>query len=117
MNWYFRVFKKYGDFHGRAQRAEYWYFVLFNIIIDIILRIIDIAIGTYDAQAGYGMLGAIYALIILVPSLAVATRRLHDVDKSGWWLLLMLIPIIGAIILIIWFATNSKEDNKYGHHS
>ncbi len=114
MEWYLKVLKKYADFSGRAQRAEYWYFVLFNTIIVIILTILDAAFGLYDIQSGIGLLSGIYQLGVFIPSLAVSVRRLHDIGKSGWWLLLGLIPLIGIVILIIWFATDSKEDNEYG---
>jgi len=114
MNWYLDVFKKYAVFSGRTQRAEYWYFVLFNLIVSIILTVSDIMLGTYNVQADSGLLSGIYGLAVIVPSLAVGARRLHDIGKSGWWQLILLIPIIGIILLIIWFATDSKEDNKYG---
>lgn len=114
MNWYLGVLKKYAVFSGRAQRVEFWYFVLFNIIVSIILTILDIMIGTFNEQAGSGILSGIYSLGVIIPSIAVGTRRLHDIGKSGWWQLIALIPIIGAIVLIVWFATDSKQDNQYG---
>ena len=114
MNWYLGVLKKYAVFSGRAQRAEYWYFTLFNMIATIILMLLDVMLGTFDAQTGHGLLSGIYALAVFIPSLAVSVRRLHDIGKSGWWLLIALIPIIGIILLIVWFATDSKEDNQYG---
>jgi len=116
MNWYLTVLKKYATFSGRAQRAEYWYFVLFNTIVTIILMVLDAMFGTLDAQTGYGLLSGLYALAVFIPSLAVSVRRLHDIGKSGWWLLIALIPLIGAILLLIWFATDSKEDNQYGEN-
>ena len=116
MEWYFKALKKYADFSGRAQRAEYWYFVLFNTIIVIILTILDGVLGLYDMRSGFGVLSGIYQLAVFIPSLAVSVRRLHDIGKSGWWLLVGLIPIVGFIILIVWFATDSKEDNKYGQN-
>lgn len=114
MNWYLGVLKKYAVFSGRAQRAEYWYFVLFSIIVSIILVILDGMLGTINEQSGYGLLSGIYSLAVIIPSIAVATRRLHDIGKSGWWQLIALIPILGAIVLIVWLATDSKEDNQYG---
>jgi len=114
MNWYLGVLKKYAVFSGRAQRAEYWYFVLFSIIVSIILVILDGMIGTINEQSGYGLLSGIYSLAVIIPSVAVATRRLHDIGKSGWWQLIALIPILGVIVLIVWFATDSKEENQYG---
>lgn len=113
MNWYLGVLKKYAVFSGRAQRAEYWYFILFNVIVSIVLTILDAVFGTLS-HSGTGLLSGIYTLVVIVPSLAVAARRLHDIGKSGWWQLIVLIPLVGAILLIVWFATDSKEDNQYG---
>jgi len=116
MNWYLTVLKKYATFSGRAQRAEYWYFVLFSMIASIVLTILDAMFGTLDAQTGYGLLSGLYTLAVFIPALAVGARRLHDIGKSGWWQLIVLIPIIGVILLIVWFATDSKEDNQYGEN-
>ena len=115
MNWYIEVLKKYAVFNGRARRKEYWYFVLFSMLISIVLAIIDGATGSFSAEAGMGLLGGIYALAVLIPSIAVGVRRLHDTNRSGWWLLIALIPIIGAIVLIVFLASDSKpEENQYG---
>jgi uncharacterized membrane protein YhaH (DUF805 family) len=107
MNWYLTVLKKYAVFSGRAQRAEYWYFVLFNMIVSIVLTV-------FDAMFGTEVFSAIYSLAVFIPTLAVGARRLHDIGKSGWWQLIAIIPIIGFILLIVWFATDSAEDNQYG---
>ena len=115
MNWYLEVLKKYVVFNGRARRKEYWYFVLFNIIIGIVLGIIDNVIGTFSAEAGMGLLGGIYTLAILIPGIAVSVRRLHDTDRTGWWLLIGLIPLIGAIVLFVFMVLDSEPgDNQYG---
>lgn len=108
MSWYFHVLKNYVTFSGRATRSEYWYFTLFSTIAIFILAIIDELLGTK------GVLNGLYLLAVILPSLAVAVRRLHDINKSGWWLLLYLIPLLGAIVLLVFFCTDSKEDNKYG---
>lgn len=114
MQWYTDVIKKYVVFSGRARRKEFWMFVLFNAIIGIVLGIIDKAIGT-DFSSGSGVLGTIYSLAVLLPSLGVAWRRLHDTDRSGWWILIGIIPIIGWIVLIVFYAQEGKAgDNKYG---
>ncbi len=111
MNWYLKVFRQYADFSGRARRTEYWMFALFNIIIGSILLAIDLGLGTY------GALYSIYGLVVLIPGLAVAVRRLHDVGKSGWFLLVGLIPIIGAIWLLILMVTDSQiGSNKWGEN-
>ena len=82
MNWYLEVLKKYADFSGRAQRKEYWYFVLFNVLIAIVLAIIDISLGIANRE-GLGPLRGIYSLAVLIPSIAVGVRRLHDTGRSG----------------------------------
>ena len=84
MNWYIEVLKKYAVFSGRARRKEYWFFVLFNVIISLVLTVIDAAMGTYDETVGTGILSGVYLLAIFIPSLAVAVRRLHDTGRSGW---------------------------------
>jgi uncharacterized membrane protein YhaH (DUF805 family) len=115
MNWYFEVLKKYAVFSGRARRKEYWYFVLFNIIISLLFSFIDVLIGTFEPQTGAGLLGGIYTLAILIPSLAVAVRRLHDTGRTGWWLLIGFIPVIGAIVLLVFMVLDSEpETNEYG---
>ena len=119
MNWYIKVMKQYADFSGRARRKEYWMFVLFNIIFLIAAAILDNVLGITFTIMGqsvpYGWLYLIYALVVLVPGLAVCIRRLHDVGKSGWWYFIGLIPLIGAIILIVWCCTDSQAgENKWG---
>ena len=117
MNYYIDVIKKYVDFSGRARRKEYWMFVLFNGIISYVLGLIDkfagfqITIG----DASIGILSIIYALFILLPSLAVSVRRLHDIDKSGWMILIGLIPIVGSIILIVFNCkAGTVGENRFG---
>lgn len=115
MNWYLEVLKKYAIFNGRACRSEYWYFFLFNILISILLTFIDGATGTYNAETGVGLLGGLYSLAVIIPGIAVSIRRLHDTDRSGWWLLIALIPIIGAIVLLVFMAQNTKQgENRFG---
>lgn len=110
IDYYTGVLKKYAVFTGRARRAEYWYFVLANLIISIILGIIS---GITGDQ--FGFLSLAYGLAIMIPSLAVAIRRLHDIGKSGWWIFICLIPLIGWIWLIILYATEGVAgDNQYG---
>ena len=108
MNWYLAVLKKYATFSGRARRKEIWMFILINFIIMVILSALDMALGI-------GLLSGIYALAVLVPSLAVGARRLHDIGKTGWWQLVGLIPFIGLIVLIIFFVMEGNPgDNQYG---
>jgi uncharacterized membrane protein YhaH (DUF805 family) len=113
MDWYLGVLRKYAEFKGRARRREYWMFVLFNIIISVVLSIIDRVIG--NPEMGLGILGTLYALAVLVPSIAVGVRRLHDTNRSGWWLLISLIPCIGFVVLLIFMVQDSQAgDNQYG---
>ena len=115
MNWYIQVLKKYAVFSGRARRKEYWMFVLFNIIFAVLAIILDNILGTSFQGAGYGLFYLLYGLAVIIPSIAVGVRRLHDTDRSGWWLLICLIPIIGGIWLIVLLATaGTAGENKYG---
>ena len=115
MNWYLEVLKKYAVFSGRARRKEYWFFVLFNIIISIVLAVIDGVTGSFSPEAGMGLLGRIYTLAVLIPGIAVSVRRLHDTERSGWWLLIALVPLIGAIVLLVFMVQDSKPgQNQYG---
>ena len=114
MSWYISVLQKYFVFSGRARRKEYWMFALFSILISIGLGIVDAVAGLTTAQ-GIGILGGIYGLAIIIPSLAVSFRRLHDTDRSAWWLLIALIPIIGSIVLLIFFVMDGTPgDNRFG---
>lgn len=109
MNWYMDVLKKYAVFVGRAHRQEYWMFVLFSVIISLVLSAVETILGLP------GILSIIYGLGVLVPSIAVGVRRLHDTDRSGWWTLVSLVPILGIIILIVFLAQDSKPgSNQYG---
>jgi uncharacterized membrane protein YhaH (DUF805 family) len=110
MNYYQSAWTKFGEFNGRSQRAEYWYFFLFNFIIGIILGIIGGQFGN-----GLGFLSGLFSLATIIPGLAVSVRRLHDVGKSGWMLLIVFIPLVGMIWLLVLLATDSNPgDNKYG---
>jgi uncharacterized membrane protein YhaH (DUF805 family) len=109
LHWYLKVLKQYAVFSGRARREEYWMFLLFNIIIDLVLG------GIEGLAGGPGILGIIYSLAVLIPSIAVSVRRLHDTDRSGWWLLIGLIPLIGAIVLLVFMVQDSQPgENQYG---
>lgn len=113
MNYYLSVWQKYAVFSGRASRAEYWYFTLFNAIVLIIFVIVDHFTGTADSS-GFGLLTSLYWLASLLPSLAVATRRLHDTNRSAWWLLLGLVPLGGFVLLIFFVQDSDFGSNKYG---
>lgn len=115
MNWYLKVLKQYADFSGRARRTEYWMFVLFNLIFAVIAMVLDNVLGLTTGDLPYGAIYLLYVLAMLIPGLAVGIRRLHDVGKSGWMILLSLIPLIGAIWLLVLMVTDSNPgDNQYG---
>jgi len=115
MSWYLAVVRNYAGFKGRARRKEYWMFVFFNIIFTIIAMVIDNILGTIITPTYYGLFYVLYALIVLIPSLAVGVRRLHDVGKSGWFLFIALIPIIGAIWLLVLMCSDGESGaNMYG---
>jgi uncharacterized membrane protein YhaH (DUF805 family) len=119
-------FGNYVTFSGRARRSEYWFWVLFVIIISAIAIGIDGVInpdlvtttsgdGMYGVAATGGIVSAIVSLALFLPGLAVSIRRLHDLDRSGWWLLIILIPLIGAIVLLVFYCTEgTKGSNRFG---
>lgn len=117
------VFSKYATFQGRASRSEYWFFYLFNILLEIGLLIVGLILGAIvgdgtGALAGMGIayvLLCIYGLIALIPSISVFVRRMHDIGRSGWWYWLALVPLVGVIILLVFLLTGSdRGDNQYG---
>jgi uncharacterized membrane protein YhaH (DUF805 family) len=116
MQWYLKVLRQYADFNGRARRTEYWMFALFTVIISIVLGLLDMMLGlTFVEGTTSGWLGLIYGLAVLLPSLGVGVRRLHDTGRSGWWLLIGLVPLVGAIVLIVFLATpGNAGSNAYG---
>lgn len=108
MEYYLGAFKKYATFSGRARRKEFWMFILFNIIASVICMIIDNLIGMK-------ILSTIYTLAVIVPSIAIEVRRLHDIGKSGVWWFISLIPLVGTIWIIVLFCTKGNEgENEYG---
>jgi len=115
---------KYVTFSGRARRSEYWWFWLFGVVVAIVAAVIDFAVfdqggttttsTTATFSVGGGPASLVAALALLLPSLAVQVRRLHDTDRSGWWILIGLIPLIGTIVLLVFYVTDSKPDNRFG---
>lgn len=117
MNWFLKALKQYADFNGRARRKEYWMFVLFNMIFAIVAMILDNVIGIAIGGIGYGPIYGLYTLGVLIPGLAVTVRRLHDVGKSGWMLLISLVPLVGAIWFFVLMVTDGDSvENKYGQN-
>lgn len=115
MNWYLKVLQQFADFKGRARRSEYWMFALISGLISMVITIFENMLNiTYEDEI-QGFISTIYSLVVLIPSLAVSVRRLHDVGKSGWMLFIGFIPLIGAIWLLILFCRDSQPGtNQYG---
>ena len=106
------LIENYCNFNGRARRSEFWYWYLLTLIIDIICTILIQALPKLNTV--FSIIFAVINLAILLPTIGVQVRRLHDTGRSGWFLLLILLPIIGLIILIIWFCQDSDASNEYG---
>jgi uncharacterized membrane protein YhaH (DUF805 family) len=127
MEWMILPLKRYVDFKGRSRRKEYWMFVLFTIILCVAASFIDISLGYGSAStySGDGSVGAsfnangpatvILMLALFLPGLAVTVRRLHDTDRSGWWILIGLVPLVGWIVLLVFYCTEgTRGDNRFG---
>lgn len=118
MNWYLKCLRQYADFSGRARRTEYWMFTLFNVIIVVLLYALLVVGLAMDKPAlGAVSIGALwlYNLAVLVPTLAVAVRRLHDIGKEGWYILLGLIPLVGVLVLLYFYVQDSEPgENQWG---
>ena len=110
------LLNKYATFSGRARRSEYWWWYLFVTIVFVVAGILDRVVGlTYSDTTLYGgWIATIAGIVFLVPNLAVAVRRLHDTGRTGWWLLIGLIPVIGFFVLLYFFVLDSENDNQYG---
>jgi uncharacterized membrane protein YhaH (DUF805 family) len=107
MEYFIDAFKKYAEFSGRASRKQYWMFILIFTVIYLVLAAIDAFLGMF-------VLAAIFNLALLIPSLSIAARRLHDTGRSGWWQLIIFLPLIGVIVLLVFLVQDSHADNEYG---
>ena len=116
MKWFLEALtKKYVTFEGRARRSEYWYFVLFYFLAIVALAIVDGIAGTFSEEAGMGLFSGLFVLATILPSLAVTVRRLHDTDRSGWWVLLELVPFIGWLVVLVFTVLDSQPGaNRFG---
>lgn len=115
MNWYLYVLKNYATFSGRARRKEYWMFFLSNVLISLGLGVLDVVAGTYSVEYETGLFSGLYSLLVLIPSIAVSVRRLHDTNRSGWWIVISLIPIIGVLVLFVFTCLDSQPGtNRFG---
>lgn len=114
MNYFTQPMKNAFNFSGRARRKEYWMFALFTAIISIVLMIIETLIGL-EFTEGVGVLSTLFSLVILIPSLSLLFRRLHDTGRSAAWILIALIPVIGGIVLFVFTVLDSQpQTNKWG---
>jgi uncharacterized membrane protein YhaH (DUF805 family) len=115
MSWFVTALRQYAVFSGRSRRREYWYFALFYLVIYLLLLAADGVVGSFDPATGIGLLSGVFSLALLLPSLAVSVRRLHDTGRRGWWILLGLIPVAGVIVLIVFFAQDGEAGaNRFG---
>lgn len=115
------AYRNYFKFSGRSSRSEYWWYALFQGVIAIVIALVEggtttaATADTMSAAYAAGPVGSIWALANLIPSIAVGVRRLHDKDRSGWWLLIAFVPLVGALVLLYWFATRGTEGpNRFG---
>ena len=107
MEYFLDAFKQYATFTGRATPRQYWMFVLFYVIAIILLTVIDLVVGTM-------VLSGLFSLAAMIPSLSIAARRLHDTGRSGWWQLVLFVPLIGLIVMLVFLVQDSHDDNQYG---
>lgn len=115
MQWYAKVLCQYADFNGRARRTEYWMFALVSVIVGLLLALVDEVVFVGPGLSTTGWLATAYSVALIVPTLAVGARRLHDTGRSGWWLLIGLIPLIGTIVLVVFFALEGqRSSNAFG---
>ena len=117
MRYYLEALKKYAVFHGRAHRAEFWWFVLFNAIFSYALNVtfgasVGVPEESISSASPQAVLPAIYGLAMFLPAIGVSIRRLHDTNRNGWWLLIALFPIVGAIVLIVFYAQAGDTGEK-----
>ena len=110
MNWFLKCFHEYVTFSGRARRKEYWMFWLFNFIVSFVIGLIE-GLAGMEVQ----FLSTLYSLAVLLPGISVSVRRLHDIEKSGWWLWIGVVPIVGAIVLLVFACLEgTKGPNRFG---
>ena len=115
MSWFLLAVKNYAGFRGRAARKEYWYFLLFYLLIFATLTVVDILLGLYNETNGFGLFSTLSLLALLIPSWAVSVRRMHDTGRTGWWAAVVLIPLIGMVIFLILAALQGEAGcNEYG---
>ena len=117
--WFSRAMRQYATFEGRARRKEYWYFALCYMLLYLVAMILDRLLGTHThdthEQLGAGLFTSILSLLMIIPSISVAVRRLHDLDRSGWWWFIQLIPLVGGIIMLVFTCQKGTDGpNRFG---
>jgi len=114
MKWYLHAIKNFDNFDGRSSRTEYWMFGLFNLVFAIIFYSIDLIFNIGFSKLGFGPFYSLYFVFSVLPGLAVAVRRLHDLDKSGWYLLLSIVPIVNVYFIVLLCTKSEEEENAFG---
>lgn len=115
MQWLKAVVAKYATFGGRARRREYWRYILYYVLAFVTLLLVDVLTDTFNMETQLGFLSGSFLLFMLIPSVAVAVRRLHDTERAGWWVLLAFVPLIGQLVLLFFFVQEGDEgSNAYG---
>jgi uncharacterized membrane protein YhaH (DUF805 family) len=115
MKQFLQAYRKYAQFSGRANRAEFWWFFALTTFFCLLLAFADVALGTYSESLEIGYLSTTFGISTIVPTFSVGARRLHDVNSSGWWQLLLLVPLFGALFLIyLMLQRGATEENRYG---
>jgi uncharacterized membrane protein YhaH (DUF805 family) len=115
IDWAMRPLQHYADFSGRAPRAEYWWYTFAMVVAGMVIGIVEGMLGMGGTVGPYGLLSVVFGLALIIPNIAVGVRRLHDTNRSGWWLLIGLIPLIGAIVLLVFFVSaGTAGSNDYG---
>ena len=115
MDCFLQALRNYVNFSGRANRKEFWMFVLFAILTTIVAAIIDVATGLFNEEVGLGLISGILQLFYFLPGLSLYVRRLHDLGRSGWWVLLLFVPLVNiAMLIYIGFFKGTEGPNDYG---
>lgn len=114
VQWYMTAFRKFAQFSGRSQRAEFWYFFLGNFVVSFVLALLRAIVGQNFLGTIFGGLSALFSLAVIIPNIAVGLRRLHDTGRSGWWWLLIFVPFGVFVVIYFWAQDSQPGDNQYG---
>ena len=114
MNWFLLALKRYAVFSGRSRRSEFWMFMLFYVAIVFVLAVVDLILGKLNSKVGIGLISGVVGAALIIPSVAVTARRLHDIGLSGWWQLITFIPFGALILLALMIKDSTPASNKYG---